>query len=482
MIAGDPRRSSVAEMPQFARRPSRLARDAASTRNITPVVIDVPTSILEFTQAPAPMKPRASMASISFFPDPKQRTLPEDLKTDIQSFQVTEVANKFFREHRKPGFFSRSKVDSERLASFQAEPLKGPLLLTHTRTSAKAAIDTFKLILSFTGADPKDKARSGSSMTANRLITLALATSELRDEIYFQLIKQTRGNPNPVVLAKTWELFLIYASLIPSSRDSEQYIRAHLYQSIKEAEPEISDIAQFTYIRYNTRTVIGKPVSDFSLPMVQKIPKDVNGGHTMFGVSIYEQLWHQRHTHPHAPIPVILHRIATALIAKGCERWEGIFRLPGSHDKVGRLQKTINDGGEGIELADVNDLASLFKSWFAQLPEPIINRDTLPQLKSAWETKEFVPFVEALAPAFSDVLKYLIGFLKRLTLAVEFTKMTARNYAICFAPNLVDTGSIKDPMQISKYSDMSQEFLITLIETWDTTGIYPPEDGILDPA
>jgi hypothetical protein len=37
-------------------------------------------------------------------------------------------------------------------------------------------------------------------------------------------------------------------------------------------------------------------------------------------------------------------------------------------------------------------------------------------------------------------------------------------------------------MQISKYSDMSQDFIITLIETWDTTDIYPPEEGMMDPA
>jgi hypothetical protein len=419
--AGGARRRSIEDTDVPAPRPSRQFRDVASMHNLTPVVIDVPQSVREFAAAPAasPHARGPPRPAISFFPDPKQRALPVDLKNEIHAFQETDVAHKFFREHRKPGFFSRSKVDSESLASFQTEPLKSPLLLSHTRASAKASIDTFKLILSFTGADPKDKARFGSPTLANRLITLAIATSELRDEIYFQLIKQTRGNPNPSALLKTWELFLIFATLIPSSRDSEHRIKVHLYQSVKEADAAISDIAQFTYIRFNTRTIIGKPVADVTVPMLESIPKDVRDGHKAFGVSIYEQLWHQRKTYPDSPIPIIVHRMAEALITKGCERWEGIFRLPGSHDRVTRMQRIINEGGECFELADVNDLASLFKSWFAQLPEPIINRDMLPMLKTAWESKAYIPLVSNLAPSLAAVLKDLICLLKRLTLGVS---------------------------------------------------------------
>jgi hypothetical protein len=184
--------------------------------------------VREFNEAP--VRPASEPPRDSFFPDPRQRALPMDLKSEIQQFQAEEVAQKFFRDRRKPGVFSRQKVDSEALVSFQAEPLKNPLLLTHNKNSSKAAIDCFKLILGFTGADTKDKARAGGAVSANRLITTAISMPEVRDEIFFQLVKQTRGCSNRDCLLKTWELFLIFATVIPATRDSEQWIKAHLFQ------------------------------------------------------------------------------------------------------------------------------------------------------------------------------------------------------------------------------------------------------------
>jgi hypothetical protein len=461
-------------MPQAQRRRSTMTNPGAGKQAL---VIDVSKRVREFREAPVGRAVAAR--DESFFPNPRERALPRDLKSEIQEFQVEEVAHRFFRDHRKPGLFSRQKVDFEALASFQAEPLKAPLLQTHTKNSAKAAIDAFRLILAYTGADPKDKTKPGGALTANKLVSQAFTIAEVRDEIFFQLVKQTRGNPNRDVLLRTWELFLVVATIIPATRDSEQWIKAHLYQSTSDPDKRVAEIAEFTYIRFNTRFVIGKPMADFALPMIQQIPKEIDGGHRAFGASIYEQLWNQRKTFPNAPVPVVLHQIAEALITKGCEQWEGLFRLPGSHDRITRMQKTINEGGDPLDLADMNDLASLFKSWFAKLPEPIVNADMLPSLKTAWETKAYIDFVGELPDSYVAVLKYLIGFLKKIATAVEATKMTPKNLAICFAPNLVDTDSITDPRQISQYADMSQDFIITLIETWEIDDFYPPEPDLM---
>jgi hypothetical protein len=79
-------------------------------------------------------------------------------------------------------------------------------------------------------------------------------------------------------------------------------------------------------------------------------------------------------------------------------------------------------------------------------------------------------------------MKYLIGFLKRIVAAGEITKMTPKNLSICFAPNIIDTSGVTDPLQMSQYSEMSQDFIITLIETWDTTPIYPPPPEAMNSA
>jgi hypothetical protein len=459
---------------------SRKRRETSDLTVKPGLVIDVPRPVRDFRET-AIAQPSDPPRDGSFFPNPQERVLPYDLKCEIQQFQVAEVAQQFFREHRKPGGFARHKVDLEALVSFQTEPLKDPLLRTHTKNSVKASIDAFKLILSYTGVDVKDKVKPGSAITASRLVTQSCLIAELRDEVFFQLIKQTRGNPNHECLFRTWELFLIFATLVPSSRDSERWIKAHLYQSISDPDPAIGDLAQFTYIRFSSRFIIGKPTTDFALPMIQQIPKEINDGHRVFGASIYEQLWNQRKMFPRAPIPVILHQMAEALIAKGCEQWEGLFRLPGNSSVITRMQKTMNEGGNPLELAVMNDLASLFKSWFGELPEPLVNADMLPGLKTAYETKSYTTFVKEMPPVHMSVLMYLIGFLKRLMPAAEATKMTARNYAICFAPNLIDTSSVADPMQMSEYAKISQDFVVSLIEGWDTTGMYPPNPELMSP-
>jgi hypothetical protein len=44
-------------------------------------------------------------------------------------------------------------------------------------------------------------------------------------------------------------------------------------------------------------------------------------------------------------------------------------------------------------------------------------------------------------------------------------KMTPKNLAICFAPNLIDASAISGANEISEYSDTSQEIIMKLIET-----------------
>jgi hypothetical protein len=58
--------------------------------------------------------------------------------------------------------------------------------------------------------------------------------------------------------------------------------------------------------------------------------------------------------------------------------------------------------------------------------------------------------------------------------------MTAKNYAICFAPNLVDTESATDTSEASALCEMAIEFICQLMETWDTGTIYPMKPELLE--
>lgn len=45
-----------------------------------------------------------------------------------------------------------------------------------------------------------------------------LKRPELKDELFMQLLKQTRGNPNVSSRAKAWELFHLVAATMPPSK------------------------------------------------------------------------------------------------------------------------------------------------------------------------------------------------------------------------------------------------------------------------
>jgi hypothetical protein len=453
-------------------------RTAPERRSIDPelargMMIDPPASVADFHPVSGA---NSHLHAGGVFPDPRRRVLSEDLTGDFQKFQMADFANQYFREHRSGHGFGGRKISMDEITRFQSEPLKLPLLQALNKAFVRNAIDCFNLILTYTGANPAEKTQPGSGLTASRLVRQAIDAAELRDEVYFQLIKQTRENPNPECLRRTWELFVIVATLVPSSRNAENWIKSHFSQCARDEEdPTIADLAQFAHIRFSTRCVLGKPApdSDIQAPSIERIPEQVSISSKTFGASIREQLWNQRSTFPRASIPIILHKMTTALFEKGAAQQEGIFRLPGNQSKVKAMQEAINAGGNPIPTADINDLASLFKSWFEALPEPIIDADMLPGLKNAFETKMYVVFVADLPHAHGDVLRYLIGFFKKLVEYEAVTNMNATNLAICIAPNLVDPSSVQDASQIRQFTDMITEFVVQLLATWDTRGIYP---------
>jgi hypothetical protein len=408
--------------------------------------------------------------------------LPADLRAEIHQFQITEFAHQFFREHRKGGIFSRKAISVEDLSQWQSGPLKGPLLKSLPAKLAKPAAQCFKFILSYTGAEADS--RPGNALTLQRLLDVVFSGEELRDELYFQLVKQTRRNPNADCLYRTWELFLLAASVFPSTRNAESYIKSHIVESADTADARVSNIAQFTFIRFEARCAIGKAATD---PVTPAFIKSVITAHerpsAAFSAPLREQLWCQRVRLPRMAVPIIVHEIATALLARGAEGIEGVFRLPGNMRLLREVQASIQTAGAAaLAPLQVHDLASLFKSWFGGLPPPIVHRDLVPQLTSAAEDRAFVAFADGLPELGRGALKYLVGFLRHFAAAAAATKMDARNLAIVFAPNIVDVSGAADPMLIARMSETSRDFLVTLITDWDFADVWPVPPDVLNSA
>jgi hypothetical protein len=398
--------------------------------------------------------------------------IPPDFNPEAHNRNFTDFAREFFREHKSGGRFSRQTVAIESLIRWQNTPIKEPLLKSLQQRLFRPAAEVFKSILTYTTIDSSSQKEKVTLIS--KVISLIQPEEELRDEVYMQLVKQTTGNPNLESLYHTWKVFLVIVSIFPSSQKCEECIKSHLVASSVNSDPRIVEIVQFTFIRYSARCCSGKMASgQFPTPVIEKMLDAHTGTKPEFGSSLYEHLWCQRKRYPVLPIPKMMHDIAYALLSRGAQTMEGIFRLPGSMKKVAELQNSASEGEAGLANAGIHDLGSLFKSWFGSLPEPIIHKDLVPQMITAHTERSFVAFANQLQQVPQLTLKYLVGFLKQMATSEKETKMGGPNLAMVFAPNIVDMSMTTEPMQVARLSETAKEFLHALILEWDVFDVYP---------
>ncbi|EAX84836.1 RhoGAP domain containing protein [Trichomonas vaginalis G3] len=449
--------------------------DVNVSENLT---LDVPTQVSNFRPT---VSRRAQTVLVGADKNKAQRVVPQDedvshfidseLASQIHQFQIQDFAKKYFREHRSKQVFNRKRIAVEQLVSFTPEPLDEPLLEALDKNLTKTALLCFKHILQYTGVMPSKAPLAAAESIVNQLYTYPA----LRDEVFFQLIKQTSHTPNNTILSKGMELFLIIATIFPSTRNSENWIKAHLVGMSHHPDILIAAVAQFTYIRFAARCAVGIPRESNEIGYVKKIPMQVSMGWQTFGSSIYEMMWNQRTKEPKLPIPFIEYYMADFLLKRGAAKTEGIFRLPGSLKKVDEMALGTNDGKDMISKADLHDIASLFKKWFRDIPNPVVPIDRVNDLMNVFDDgkQEYIQFSESLPRPHKMVLKYLIGFLQELTRSEEYTKMTAKNLAIVFGPNIVQSHDVTSQDMVRKFTDVAIDFMVFLIENWDTSEIYP---------
>eukprot|EP01119_Soliformovum_irregulare_P011679 TRINITY_DN294_c0_g2_i4.p1 TRINITY_DN294_c0_g2~~TRINITY_DN294_c0_g2_i4.p1 ORF type:complete len:1395 (-),score=561.67 TRINITY_DN294_c0_g2_i4:6-4190(-) len=186
--------------------------------------------------AVSPTSPRTSSPSVSSSPpsavpsellkepaDPSAHSpLARQPKRDISAIWAA-----FFRIHKgKNKEDMKTWYEEGKRLAFQLEPLKDSLLAIADEYNARAA-EIFIGIMRYSGDYPAVKP---AAMVAQEIIQVAIDNQPLRDEFYFQLIKQTTKHPNKDKCTKLWELFCIVCGCFYPSMDElipyiEDYIQ-----------------------------------------------------------------------------------------------------------------------------------------------------------------------------------------------------------------------------------------------------------------
>ncbi|KAM4129138.1 hypothetical protein ACJW30_02G221400 [Castanea mollissima] len=161
----------------------------------------------------------------------------------INRFQVEgflRLMQKQIQSAGKRGFFSKKSVGLqvrerftfEDMLCFQKDPIPTSLLKINSDLVSRAT-KLFQIILKYMGVDSSDRVTPTNLderiELVGKLYKHTLKRSELRDELFVQISKQTRNTPDRQYLVKAWELMYLCASSMPPSKDIGGYLSEYVH-------------------------------------------------------------------------------------------------------------------------------------------------------------------------------------------------------------------------------------------------------------
>ncbi|KAK1410608.1 hypothetical protein QVD17_37145 [Tagetes erecta] len=161
--------------------------------------------------------------------------------------QINSAGKRGFFSKRSVGPQDREKFTFEDMLCFQKDPIPTSLLKINGDFVSRA-VKLFQTILKYMGIDSSEK---GNQIGLEERIELvskiykqALKRSELRDEIFAQISKQTRNCPDRQHLIRAWELMYLCASCMPPSKDIGGYLSEYIHDVVHNADTD-SDVQVF---------------------------------------------------------------------------------------------------------------------------------------------------------------------------------------------------------------------------------------------
>ncbi|NXO30382.1 RHG25 protein, partial [Cisticola juncidis] len=184
-------------------------------------------------------------------------------------------------------------------------------------------------------------------------------------------------------------------------------------------------------------------------------------------------------------VPILVQKCAEFIREHGRDE-EGIFRLPGQDNLVRELRDAF-DAGERPEFhrdTDVHTVASLFKLYLRELPEPAVPwlqyEEFLlcGQALEADETKGHQELLKQLSLLPKDnynLLSYICRFLYEIQLNSSINKMSVDNLATVIGVNLIRP-RVEDPAVIMRGTPQVQKVMTVMIS--DHEKLFPPSKDV----
>ncbi|XP_058073306.1 kinesin-like protein KIN-14I [Magnolia sinica] len=166
--------------------------------------------------------------------------------------QIQSAGKRGFFSKRSVGPQVREKFTLEDMLCFQKDPIPTSLLKINSDLVSRS-IKFFQIILKYMGVDSSDRTTPLSLEErielVGKLYKQTLKHSELRDELFAQISKQTRNNPDRQSLIRAWELMYLSASSMPPSKDMAGYLSEYVHYVAHGAntDPDVQVLALNTW-------------------------------------------------------------------------------------------------------------------------------------------------------------------------------------------------------------------------------------------
>jgi len=237
----------------------------------------------------------------------------------------------------------------------------------------------------------------------------------------------------------------------------------------------------------NSSSLPPPPQSSSGLPVSQLPPLK-----PVFGVKL-EDLFHRDGT----AVPMVVYQCMQAVDLFGLDV-EGIYRVSGTAAHVQSLKALFDHGRFVSSLSldslltryisassavdfrnpatfshDINSVASLLKTFFRDLPDPLMTHAQYPALINAARIDDAVSrrdtihaIINELPDSHYATLRALVLHLDRVRQSENKNRMGIQNLGICFAPTLMGTGVGEGAGGYSKVADsgLQARVLVTILE------------------
>lgn len=188
--------------------------------------------------------------------------------------------------------------------------------------------------------------------------------------------------------------------------------------------------------------------ASYAAPQPHAVPVNGNAqitdrGRPTFGVDLAEQMARDQ-----VELPPILEKCCSTIEKYGL-RSLGIYRISGMARKVGMLKERLDKDMDSVDLdsdewtADINNVTSVLKMWFRELPEPLLtfnlHQGFIDAAKIENDRLRHIRLherVNDLPDPNYATLKYFMGHLHKIAQCHSENSMSIQNLAIVFGPTL----------------------------------------------